>query len=193
MMITSFSVMLDACSLVPITLCDTLLSLADRRLYRPLWSPIILDETERNVAKMIEREGKTQAFAWAAASSRRLFMEGSYPEASVMKFEQLIPSMTNHAKDRHVLAAAVRGSAQIIVTNNVVDFPQASLAPYDIELKTPDDFLIDLLGHDTNLVIETIHDMAAAKTRPPLSFTDMLNRISKNAPNFSASVELHMR
>jgi hypothetical protein len=52
------------------------------------------------------------------------------PVAWIVRYEDLIPAMTNHPKDRHVLAAAVRAGAKVIVTYNIKDYPRSSLTPY---------------------------------------------------------------
>ena len=179
-MISSFGVVLDACCLVPITLCDALLSTADRRLYRPLWSVAILDEMERALVKNGVPADK--------AAYRREQMDLAFPEATIVGYEVLIPSMGNDEKDRHVLAAAVRGSAQIIVTANLRDFPEEVLEPLGIRAETPDDFLMDLLGFDPAEVLAAITGMAALKTRPPMTELDLLQRIGKAAPDFAAAV-----
>jgi hypothetical protein len=180
--ISSFGVILDACVLVPISLCDILLSAADRRLYRPLWSAAILDETERALI----RNGLTEA----QAVYRRAEMQAAYPDAAVTGYESIVDAMQNHAKDRHVLAAAVRSSAQVIVTANIKDFPEEVLRPLGIEPKTPDDFLMDLLGFDEKEVLDAVKQMAAQKKKPPLTPLDMLRRIGKSSPNFAAAALL---
>ena len=68
-------------------------------------------------------------------------MERAFPEAMVTGHEPLIPSMTKDPKDRHVLAAAVRGRADVVVTSNVRDFPPEACEPYDVDVQTPDEFL----------------------------------------------------
>lgn len=45
--------------------------------------------------------------------------------------------MTNHVKDRHVLAAAVRAAAAAVVTFNLDDFPDVAVDPFDIEALHP--------------------------------------------------------
>jgi hypothetical protein len=55
-----------------------------------------------------------------------------FPEAWIDGYEELIPAMTNHLKDRYVLAAAARAGVKVIVTYNLKDFPSSSLAPYSI-------------------------------------------------------------
>jgi hypothetical protein len=56
----------------------------------------------------------------------------------------LIPAMTNHPKDRHVLAAAAHASVKVIVTYNIKDIPRSSLTPYSITAQGPSAFLEDL-------------------------------------------------
>ena len=62
----------------------------------------------------------------------------AFPDAMVEGFEELIPAMTNHEKDRHVLAAAVKCGAHAIVSDNQKDFPPESMAPYNLECLTAD-------------------------------------------------------
>ncbi len=188
MMVTSFRVLLDACILVPITLCDTLLTLADRRLYVPLWSHEILDEMERTVTRLATAQGQGVDDAAKSAAYRRSEMELAFPDAAIHGYEALISAMTNHEKDRHVLAAAARTHADMIVTSNTVDFPLAAAEPYGIKISTPDDFLQDVLRFDERLVLEAIRDMTAQKRRPPMTELDMLKRVAKSAPDFAAAV-----
>ncbi len=63
------------------------------------------------------------------AAHRETEIREHFGEAWVEGYEDLIPSMTNHDKDRHVLAAAVRSGAETIVTYNLKDFPRSALAP----------------------------------------------------------------
>lgn len=187
MMVTSFRALLDACVIVPITLCDTLLSLADGRLYVPLWTSQILDEMERTVTRLLTERGMDPSKATKAAAYRRSEMECVYPDAAVDGYQALIPCMTNEEKDRHVLAAAIRGRADLIVTANMSDFPESATKPYDIQVIPPDDFLQDLLEFDERLVVAALRDMTAQKKRPAMTEMDMLKRIAKSAPKFAAA------
>jgi hypothetical protein len=95
------AVLLDTCVLLKSYLCDTLLSVAEVGTFRPLWSDHVLEELRRNLVK---------AGAKPEAVEHRLGQMAAYfPDARVTGYEQLIRSMTNHPKDRHVLAAAVAG------------------------------------------------------------------------------------
>jgi predicted nucleic acid-binding protein len=135
--VAAFPAFLDTCSLFGAYLCDTLLRLADAGAYRPLWSAGVLDELQRNLVR--------RGLAQDAVDRRISEMRRSFPDAEVHGYESLVEAMTCDAKDRHVLAAAVRSDAEVLVTFNVTDFPEASVKPYDIEVVSPDDFLLDQL------------------------------------------------
>lgn len=135
----SFPVVLDACVLIPMPTADLLLRLATAKQFRPLWSNKILDEVERNLVKKLNIKP-------SQARSRVDAMRNFFPDALVEHYEGLIPAMTNDPKDRHVLAAAVRAGAELIVTSNTKDFPATTLNPYDIGVRSPDDFLLDQLS-----------------------------------------------
>lgn len=118
-----FSGFLDACVLYPSALRDTLLRVAERDLYRPLWSERVLAETRT----VMIRKGMP---AERADYSLRC-MGVAFEDSIVTGWEDLESSMRNHPKDRHVLAAAVRGHADVLVTFNLRDFPDtARRAPH---------------------------------------------------------------
>lgn len=96
--------------------------------------------------------------------------------------------MTNDPKDRHVLAAAVGVGAQVIVSHNLVDFPQDACGPLGIEALSPDDFLVDLYHLDPSAALRAVSDQAAALTRPPLAPRQVLDYIALDAPEFAALI-----
>ena len=131
----AFVALLDANALYAAYLRDALLRLAEAEVYQVRWSRQILDEMSRNVLENnpdLPRENMERLMKT---------MERAFPEAMVTGYEPLIPSMTNDPKDRHVLAAAVRGRADVLVTSNVRDFPPGASEPYDVDVQTPDEFL----------------------------------------------------
>ncbi|MGA9072201.1 MAG: PIN domain-containing protein [Terracidiphilus sp.] len=177
-----YSVVLDACVLVPMPLCDTLLRLAEgSSLYRPFWSDRILEEVGRALQeKLRHSEGQSQ---------RRIrAMRYAFPEALV----QLDPSLEESLgcipdkDDRHVMACAIRCGAYAIVTSNTKDFPAGCLAQWDLVCQTPDDFLLHQFHLNADLVLEKLDNQGAAigKERDYI-----LERLRVLAPQFVALVE----
>ena len=115
------------------------------------------------------------------AAYRESEIRRHFPEAWIDGYEDLIPAMTNQAKDRHVLAAAVRAQAEIIVTYNRKDFPAASLAPYSISVQGPSTFLKNLYDLDQEAVLRTLEEQAGAIGQP-MSY--LLERLCVNVPGF---------
>ncbi len=168
-----FKVVLDACVLLPMPLADTLLRLAAERLYLARWTQQIMDEVSRNLIKW----GKSQE----QAQRREGAIRQHFPECWVEGHEDLIPVMRCDPKDRHVLAAAVRCNAEVIVTDNREDFPAAALEPYSIAAIGPSTFLKDLYGHDPGLM-RTCLCQQAADIGQPLEY--VLERLAVNVPGF---------
>jgi len=116
-------------------------------------------------------------------------MRTAFPDAEVTGYEPLIPQMECDDGDRHVLAAAVRGGASVIVTFNVRHFPASALEAYQIGLVDPDEFLLDQLDLYPLVVAQAMADVPAAYERPPVTvgqFCDLLRR--SGVPKFVAAV-----
>lgn len=114
-------------------------------------------------------------------------MQRAFPHAVIAGHEDLIGAMRNDAKDRHVLAAAVRAGASAIVTANLKDFPASALQPYDVEALHPDDFLLDLLDLDRPVLLQLLNDQARAYVNPPVSLSDLRSQLSGTVPRFAAA------
>jgi hypothetical protein len=81
------------------------------------------------------------------------------------------------ANDRHVLAAAIRSSAQTIVTFNLKDFPHDALDPFGIEARHPDDFVVDQIGLAPGLVVGALLEQVATLKNPPMTREQVLDRL----------------
>jgi predicted nucleic acid-binding protein len=168
-----FVVVLDTCVLAPMPLCDTLLRLAeDPPFYMPRWSAAILDELRRVLRRM--------QYSDVQAERRITAMQTAFEDACVAGYAGLVPSMTNNEKDRHVLAAAVRGGARAILTENVKHFPAESVGPYGIEVLTPDRFLEDRLHLNQELLEEKLRGQARARG---IAYEALVQRLVKWAPS----------
>lgn len=172
---------LDACALVPIALTDTLLRVAEKGLYRPLWSYRILTEVRVAVAHVHP----------GLDISRRIdTIQAAFPDALVIGWEKLEQEISlPDENDRHVVAAAVRGGAQCIVTHNVRDFPADSLKRFGLEAVRPDEFLVDLFDHNPSTLRQVIREQAAHARRPPLTPPDLAIKLGRGgAPKFAARI-----
>lgn len=153
-----YAAVLDACVLVPMPLCDTLLRLAeDPALYRPLWSEEIFQE----VGAVLETKLKLTS----EQRERRLkMMAQAFPEAMVKISINLLGAFDclPDKNDRHVLSCAVKGRANAIITNNVKDFPPKCLEEYEIVCQTPDEFLGHQFHLNPPLILEKLDQQAAA-------------------------------
>ena len=172
---SALPVVLDACVLIPMPLADTLLRLAaGSRLFLPKWSDQIMVEVTRTLRE-------TFGLSAQKAMYRESEIKRHFPEAWIEGYEKLIPTMTNHPKDRHVLAAAAHAGAKVIVTYNIKDFPRSSLAPYSITVQGPSAFLKDLYIAAPAMVMQTLEGQAAAIGK---SMPYLLTRLQVNARAF---------
>lgn len=81
--------------------------------------------------------------------------------------------------DRHVLAAAIRCGAQVIVTINLKDYPPETLAAFDLEAQHPDLFLLNLVDLDPGAVVTAVHQQQKDLTRPPMSLPELLDILER--------------
>jgi predicted nucleic acid-binding protein len=121
-------------------------------LFELRWSTLILDETRRS---LIERNLTAHGEERTSAVDRVLervtsALSAIYPDAEVSteQIRPLLEQMTNHPKDRHVLAAAVATKAPFVVTANLKDFRPQDTRPYGIEALSADAFLTQLLDDE---------------------------------------------
>ncbi|WP_415394214.1 PIN domain-containing protein (plasmid) [Rhodococcus globerulus] len=183
-MTNTFRVVLDACVMLPQNLNNLLLTLAHDDLFTPVWSADLLDEVERN---LVQKFKTTES----QAAHRVTKMRCAFPHAEdyCAGYLEVIDSMTNHPKDRHVLAAAVISRAALIVTANLKDFPSESLSTYGIEAVHPDEFLLDQLDLDPNRVLAAMTMVAQRNQFPPQTLWELRVALQSLTPRFAAAVE----
>lgn len=143
----------DANVLYPAEIRNLLMHLALTGLFRAKWSADIHEEWMSNLLK--NRPDLTRV----QLERTRMLMDKHAVDALVNGYEDLIPGLQlPDPDDRHVLAAAIRGRADVIVTMNLRDFPADILNPLGIEVQHPDEFILHLLDLAPGAV------MAAAQT-----------------------------
>lgn len=114
-------------------------------------------------------------------------MNEAFPDASITGFGHLIPGLSlPDEKDRHVLAAAIIGGVEQIVTNNLKDFPSDSLRPYGIEAVSADTFLLNVLDIFPEMTIATTRARAERLRNPAIGIHGVLKALRESgAPQFS--------
>ena len=126
---------LDTCVIYPTVMRQVLLGVAAQGVFTPLWSARIIEEWQRAAVKL-GPDGVVQAGAEAAMLSVQ------WPKAEVTWPPSLEARLwLPDAADIHVLAAAIAGSADMIITLNVKDFPRSVLAEEGLARVDPDTFL----------------------------------------------------
>lgn len=168
----AFVVLYDACVLYPAPLRDLLVRIANTGIVRARWSDAILDEC---FMAILEQRPDLKP---EALNRTRELMKRAVPDCLVTGFEALIDGLTlPDPDDRHVLAAAIRTGAQAIVTFNLTDFPEDKLAPYNVEAKHPDDFVLDTIGLAPGMVTKVLSEQAGALKNPPRTVGDLLDTL----------------
>jgi hypothetical protein len=105
-------------------------------------------------------------------------MNEAVRDCLVSDYEDLIASLSlPDPDDRHVLAAAIRAGAEVIVTCNLRDFPAETLARFDIEAQHPDDFLVCLLDRAPDLVCAAVKLQRESLRSPPKTAEELLTTL----------------
>ena len=165
----AFIVIYDADVLYPNTLRDLLIRIAQLPhlsfpggAVQAKWTEQILDEMLRALQK------NRPDISDEKASRLRALMNAAVRDCMVTGYEPLIPSLElPDPDDRHVLAAAIKVNAQVIVTRNLKHFPKAKLAPWGTKAKSPDDFVRDVIGIDRQAVWACVQQIVDSRARTP--------------------------
>ena len=167
-----FTVVYDACVLFPAPLRDFLMWLALSGRFRARWSAAIHDEWSRNLL------AKRQDLTREQLNATIALMDNAVPDALVTDFEPFIEGLTlPDPDDRHVLAAAIRCGAAVIVTFNERDFPAPILEQYGIEAQHPDEFVDYLFDLDQAAVVTAAQRQRANLRNPPIDVDKYLDTL----------------
>lgn len=167
--------LLDANVLYSAQIRDLLLQLAKARLFFPRWTDTIQYEW------IAARLRKNPQLDRESLENLRRLMETETLHARVTDYEKVIDSLTlPDPDDRHVLAAAIVGDCDVIVTQNLGDFPQENLSPHGIMVQHPDDFLLSLLKLETNEFCAEVRQIRARLKNPPYSVEEYLRNLSRS-------------
>lgn len=169
-----FTVLVDACVLYPAPLRDLVMHLALVDLFRAKWTDQIHEEWIRNV--LVQRPDLTHE----KLDRTRTLMNAHVRDALVTGYEPLTDGLTlPDPDDRHVLAAAIRCGADLILTFNLKDFPAANLAPFEIEAQHPDTFLLHQFSLDQSKVLIALKRQRESLKNPPMMSLEFLDRMEQ--------------
>lgn len=170
-----FVAVLDTCVLWPSLQRDVLLSLAAENLYRPLWSSAILDELEFHEARKLVDRGTDPDDAAARAAHLVAQMAAAFDDACVAGWEILDGSFNlPDPDDEHLVAAAVIGGAEAIVSDNISDLPHGKV-PAQIQVIKPAVFVADTVATSPDAAVRALWTMTARRTNPPETLEHVLH------------------
>lgn len=181
-----FTAVYDACVLYPAPLRDFLMWLALSGRFRARWSLEIHNEWKRNLLK--NRPDLTTEQLDRTSD----LMDQAIPDACVYGYERLIEGLTlPDVDDRHVLAAAIRCNASVIVTFNQKDFPDETLGAFGIEAQHPDEFVDNLFDLDPAAVVAAAQRQRKQLKTPPMDVTTYLELLLRQGLNRSIKALTH--
>ncbi|MEU3476446.1 MULTISPECIES: PIN domain-containing protein [Actinomycetes] len=174
-----FVAVLDTCVLWPSLQRDVLLSLAAENLYRPLWSDAILEELEFHEARKLVDRGADPERAAARAAHLVEQMAAAFDDACVVGWEVLDGSFSlPDPDDEHLVAAAVIGGAEAIVSNNISDLPQGRV-PAQIQVIKPPVFVADTVAVSPDAAVRALRTMIGRRTNPPETLEHVLEVLER--------------
>lgn len=169
-----FTAFYDANVLYPAELRNLLMHLALIGLFRAKWSADVHEEWISNLLK--RRPDLTRD----KLERTRMLMDKHAVDALVTGYEDLIPGLQlPDPDDRHVLAAAIRGHADVIVTMNLRDFPSDAIGPFGIEAQHPDEFVLHLLDLAPGGVVAAAQNHCQSLKNPPKTVAEYLETLER--------------
>jgi predicted nucleic acid-binding protein len=170
----TYTVILDACVMYPAPLRSYLLYLAQTGLDRARWTEQIHDEWIRNLLK------KQPGLPAEKLHKTRELMNRHAPDCVVEGYQQFVNGIElPDDDDRHVVAAAIKGQAEGIITFNLKDFPQQSLAPLGLTAIHPDVFLADMFELDPSRAIFAAQRQRNSLKNPPMTAEEYLDSLQR--------------
>lgn len=182
------NVLPDTNILLSVRLLDLVMRSHAYGLINVVWCDELLDEYERTLVSVRHRSE-------AQAHSHRSRFIRAAPNGRIDPdlYLHLLPEMTGRDGDDHVIAAAAQGgSADVLLTENIRDFPQPDLGVSCVAMtagqlftQIAEEFPVDL----AHIVIET----SMWLTRPPLTPHQVLDKlVDVGLSGMAAKVRPHL-
>ncbi len=178
-----FTAFYDANVLYPSELRNLLMHLALTGLFRAKWSAAVHEEWISNLLK------KRPDLTRDKLERTRMLMDKHAVDVLVTGYEDLIPGLQlPDPNDRHVLAAAIRGQADVIVTMNLRDFPSDAIGSFGIEAQHPDEFVLHLLDLAPGAVVAPAQNHCQSLRNPPRTVAEYLETLERQGLTQTVSV-----
>jgi predicted nucleic acid-binding protein len=172
--VARFTAFYDANVLYPADLRNLLMHLALTGLFRATWSAGVHEEWMSALLR------NRPDLSLEKLERTRMLMDQHATDGLVTGYEDLIPGLQlPDPNDRHVLAAAIRGRADVIVTANLRDFPAETLAEFGIDAQHPDEFVLHLLDLAPGIVAEAARNHRESLKNPPKTIDEYLNTLEE--------------
>jgi predicted nucleic acid-binding protein len=171
---------LDTNVIYPVIIRDLLFWFAHYDLFTPKWSRHIFAEWK----SVMVRKG-----VLADVADKRVQIANiAFPDALVLDYERLLSNLKlPDPDDCHVLAAAIKSNADVIVTNNLKDFPEDYLSTFGLKVKSADHFLVDLIDLNHEEAIKAFKEMVLNKKKPELNEYEVLDLLRNSGLNETAN------
>lgn len=167
-----FKAVLDTNVIFPVIIRDLLFWFAHYDLYTPKWSENIFTEWKT----VMLRKGVSEEEATKRIHKANL----AFPDALVQNYSGLVAQLDlPDVDDRHVLAAAIKANANVIVTNNLKDFPEDYLDSFGLKAKSSDDFLTDIIDLNADIAVKAFREMVLNKRNPAMDEYQVLDSLRK--------------
>jgi predicted nucleic acid-binding protein len=170
----TISAVYDANVLYPSTLRDLLIRVVQAQLVRARWSEQILAEMNAALRKQrpdVDVEKLSRLCELMIKAVRDCLVEDYTSLADGVDLPD--------PDDRHVVAAAIKCHAEVIVTFNLKDFPNKELGRWGVKAVSPDEFMLDLIDLNPRVVWSCVQQTADSHRRPPQSFDDVLGQLER--------------
>jgi predicted nucleic acid-binding protein len=181
--VPGFTAFYDASVLYPSELRNLLMHLALTGLFRAKWSAAVHEEW---ISALLRRRPDLSR---EKLERTRMLMDEHASNAVVTGYEDLIDGLRlPDPDDRHVLAAAIHGKADVIVTSNLRDFPAKILGKFGIEPQHPDEFILGWLHLAPRPVVAAARDHRDSLKNPAKTTTEYLRTLESQGLTQTASV-----
>lgn len=166
------TVVLDTNVIYPVISRDILFWFAHYDLYIPKWSEQIFDEWKRAMIK--------RGVSLNEADKRMTKASAAFPDALVQNYKSVLSRLDLPDKnDCHVLAAAIKTNAHLIVTNNLKHFPDSYLLSFRLKAKSADEFLTEIIDLHPERGIAAFREMVLNKKNPSFNLFEVLNQLKR--------------